>query len=613
MTVREQMDKVVVVVGQRVATDGDTIGTARYVGVIEGDTTKDTWVGVEWDNSARGKHSGKYNDKEYFVCHVSGSGSFIRSSKINTGIDFFEAVSKKYQFKNDVKESLEFVDSKTQKSKPVEFVGQMKANEFFQSITSLETIELNSYFVSSIGKYVPLPSLPVLLEAHLECNLLSRWECVSSLLDAAPNLHTLSLSKNRFQPLSDKIVIAHSNLKVLTLNACFLPWLEVCTLCRLLPSVTEIHLCSNEMSDNLCVCMSVATNCVCGVCIDTQMLTEALSNIETLDLQNNCIRSWNTVVLLADTLNSLSKLLLGENPLSSVESLSSDPNHRLKSFSIDSTDIDNFHTFGILGKKFPDVLELSCSSISLVSVDDNIKEDRHASKRHTVVHSHVGTHAHLTKSSSHENNLNNKFDKALTQRTLRQLLICLFQHMNKLNNSEVGARERRDAERYTLVMAGREQPSITNKQITPLAQVDPDGRMLKRLLRSHGADYCDGTVLGSPQDFTPTRVSLYFQCKSGVYLQSDCVSQNTQSFKFPLTTTVSQVKAALFRKFKIPIKRQKLRIADGDLGVLLELGDDSKELSHFGLLEGTIVQVDDEDELAAEAEAVRKVRTIRAS
>ena len=50
------------------------------------------WLGVEWDDPSRGKHSGTHEGKRYFTCNVEGSGSFIRPKKANLGTTFIQAV-----------------------------------------------------------------------------------------------------------------------------------------------------------------------------------------------------------------------------------------------------------------------------------------------------------------------------------------------------------------------------------------------------------------------------------------------------------------------------------------------------------------------------------------
>lgn len=51
-------------IGQR-ASVGAHYGVVRYIGPIP-DTDSAVWVGVEWDDSTRGKHNGVHNGVRYF-------------------------------------------------------------------------------------------------------------------------------------------------------------------------------------------------------------------------------------------------------------------------------------------------------------------------------------------------------------------------------------------------------------------------------------------------------------------------------------------------------------------------------------------------------------------
>lgn len=41
----------------------------RFVGEVAG--TTGTWLGVEWDDSARGKHDGCHKGVRYFTCNMA--------------------------------------------------------------------------------------------------------------------------------------------------------------------------------------------------------------------------------------------------------------------------------------------------------------------------------------------------------------------------------------------------------------------------------------------------------------------------------------------------------------------------------------------------------------
>lgn len=61
-------DPSTVQVGDRLSYDGAPC-TVRYVGAVKG--TSGSWLGVEWDDPARGKHDGSHKGDRYFTCKTS--------------------------------------------------------------------------------------------------------------------------------------------------------------------------------------------------------------------------------------------------------------------------------------------------------------------------------------------------------------------------------------------------------------------------------------------------------------------------------------------------------------------------------------------------------------
>ena len=51
--------------GRRLSYAGATC-TVRYIGPVQ--HTKGSWLGVEWDDSSRGKHDGSHGGVRYFDC-----------------------------------------------------------------------------------------------------------------------------------------------------------------------------------------------------------------------------------------------------------------------------------------------------------------------------------------------------------------------------------------------------------------------------------------------------------------------------------------------------------------------------------------------------------------
>jgi tubulin-specific chaperone E len=83
-------------VGQRISFDG-ALCTVRYIGPVAG--TTGTWLGVEWDDAARGKHDGSHKDVRYFTClsKAATAASFIRPTRpADKPQSFISAVKDKY-------------------------------------------------------------------------------------------------------------------------------------------------------------------------------------------------------------------------------------------------------------------------------------------------------------------------------------------------------------------------------------------------------------------------------------------------------------------------------------------------------------------------------------
>ena len=71
--------------GDRLRVGGDA-ATVRYVGPVAG-KGPDAWVGLEWDDEARGKHDGSVGGRRYFAVRSTApaSGSLIRAPALAAG------------------------------------------------------------------------------------------------------------------------------------------------------------------------------------------------------------------------------------------------------------------------------------------------------------------------------------------------------------------------------------------------------------------------------------------------------------------------------------------------------------------------------------------------
>uniref|UniRef100_A0A8C5AY87 Tubulin-specific chaperone E n=1 Tax=Gadus morhua TaxID=8049 RepID=A0A8C5AY87_GADMO len=204
--------------GRRVSCEGER-GTVRYVGEVP--PTAGPWLGVEWDNSERGKHDGSHEGIKYFTCRHPTGGSFVRPKKASFGVDFMSAVRDLYQF--NLQEV--FGPQTTIASKTVEVSGFTK-----NRADSLGVVSLRHREVSSPGPGDQIRTfMPDVRSLDLCGNLLSSWENVAEITENIEHLRELLLSHNRLSLISDPVSLSHafSSLNVLSLAGCQLTWTQV--------------------------------------------------------------------------------------------------------------------------------------------------------------------------------------------------------------------------------------------------------------------------------------------------------------------------------------------------------------------------------------------------
>uniref|UniRef100_A0A8C8XQ06 Tubulin-specific chaperone E n=2 Tax=Panthera TaxID=9688 RepID=A0A8C8XQ06_PANLE len=170
------------------------------------------WLGVEWDNPARGKHDGSHEGIVYFKCRHPTGGSFVRPNKVNFGVDFLTAVNNRYVLEDGPEE-----DGKEQPvtigNKPVETIGfdsvvkQQSENKLrFPSgspslagtFPALKVLVLNRTGITWAEVLRCAPGWPVLEELYLKSNDISISERPADVLQT---VKLLDLSSN---PLIDE-------------------------------------------------------------------------------------------------------------------------------------------------------------------------------------------------------------------------------------------------------------------------------------------------------------------------------------------------------------------------------------------------------------------------
>jgi len=290
--------------GQRVAAGKEGFrATVRYVGPVEGQEGQ--WAGLEWDDATRGKHDGTVGGKSYFRC-APGGGSLVRVEKLARGVPFAAALRGRYaggegSAEGEGEAEAEMVVmTASQRTVAVELVGADKL-AVDTALSRLRVASLRGGVVSSAGEPAALAALaPELEELDLSGNLLSSWAEVEAISRALPKLTALNLTANRLQPAPG--LAASLPLSVLVLNQSGVRWAEVAQLGACLPSLAQLYLNGNGISE---------------LQLPGGSIQAAFPALTLLSLEENQLAGWAEVAALA-ALPKLERLHLSGNLLPEV-------------------------------------------------------------------------------------------------------------------------------------------------------------------------------------------------------------------------------------------------------------------------------------------------------
>ncbi|KAI9038063.1 putative tubulin-specific chaperone [Aspergillus affinis] len=298
--------------GQRRSYNGD-LCTVRYIGKVEG-TTGD-WLGVEWDDSTRGKHSGEHQGVRYFACKSNQptAGSFVRPSRAaDKPRGFLEAVREKYASESEqvsTKQGSTGVAPGDSHQKPIEISGKVVEEVGFDKIRKqlAELQELRIVLLDGLCVAGVLPykrereelekalteiqrTCPKITGLDLGRNLLTSWSEVQGVCDQLENLKVLKL---KFDPAEEGLKF--QGITELHLDDTLLAWDEISTLTHQFPSITTLSACANQISTiprsipNTITSLSLELNDLSSLS-SIKHLT-SLPNLEHISLRGNCINA----------------------------------------------------------------------------------------------------------------------------------------------------------------------------------------------------------------------------------------------------------------------------------------------------------------------------------
>ncbi|KAJ5297671.1 hypothetical protein PENANT_c005G06601 [Penicillium antarcticum] len=348
------------IVGQRRSFDGH-LCTIRYVGTVQG-TTGD-WLGVEWDDAIRGKHSGEHKGIRYFSCKSNKptAGSFVRPSRpSDQPRSFLEALREKYASEFEDLSCLNISEASRKKAiqisgKVVEEVGFDKIRKQLAELKELRIVLLDGLLIAGV-----LPSYdqvqdqdaaqkiaetcPKIIELDLSRSLLSRWRDVWEICNQLKHLKRLKLNGNRFQALNDLIF---EGVTELHLEDTLLNWDEIAAVASQFPGLTSLTASANQLSEitrplpNTITTLTLEHNeftsisalrhlaalpnlehlSVRGSAIDTvnndttPLDFQFPQTLRSLDLSRNKITSWTFLNQLPTLFPGLTTLRISDNPL----------------------------------------------------------------------------------------------------------------------------------------------------------------------------------------------------------------------------------------------------------------------------------------------------------
>ncbi|KAJ5597693.1 hypothetical protein N7537_007777 [Penicillium hordei] len=356
------------VVGQRRSFDGH-LSTIRYVGTVQG-TTGD-WLGVEWDDASRGKHSGEHKGIRYFSCQSkhATAGSFVRPSRpSDQPLSFLEALRGKYA--SESVNSLAHNDlagGATARGKAIEISGKVveevgfdKIRKQLAELQELRIVLLDGLrVVGVIASYNQAQVLhseeaqkigetcPKITELDLSRSLLSRWRDVWDICNQLKHLKKLKLNGNRFQALEDDLIF--KGITELHLEENLLSWDEIAAIAHRFPSLTSLTASANQFTEITCPLPGTITtltlehneitsisalrhlaalpklehlsirgnniNTVNQNTTDTTLDFQFPQTLRSLDISRNNITSWTILNKLPTVFPGLTTLRITGNPL----------------------------------------------------------------------------------------------------------------------------------------------------------------------------------------------------------------------------------------------------------------------------------------------------------
>ncbi len=429
----------------------------------------------------------------------------------------------------------------------VELVGSEKIRKR-QELHKLLDVALKGMPISTMGSQQEIAeTCPQLTDLDLQKTLLTDWCDIANGVSQLPVLHTLNLSRNLFKPVAPALFSEHDGafafLKVLVLNETKMPWSEIRSLARALSALEELHIRGNNYQSFRD-----------GDETDTlPFFPGTLGKLKVINLQENMISSWESVLQLIDCLPSLENAMLSFNPL---------PDLPLAT-----------------GKVYPKVTSLSLSHADV--------------KDWASVEAMIAIFPHVDSLRLHDNPLMLKMGPAQA----RQELIVRVPKLSCLNGSELRARERVDTERMYLsrcMKTAMVAVGATTRDEWEKLPLETKDKALSTYPRFNELVAIHGLPVAAKSALTGSTLSSNSVTVSFKSMAAASMTLPQKEKKLPLSTTVYNCKQMCQKLFSVDVENQTLMyMAPGSGDMPQELDDDTRAISWYGVADGGVVMMQD--------------------
>ncbi|KAF9432266.1 hypothetical protein BGZ76_011039 [Entomortierella beljakovae] len=292
-------------IGQRIESEGFK-GTVRYLGEVH--STKGEWIGVEWDDVERGKHSGEHKGTKYFDCLFPGAGSFTRHSpKINVGSTLVDILNERYVDLEKGSKDLYLGESNIK----VDIYDFERVKAYQKKLDLMEIVGLaNTNVTSAADPEVTKTTCPAIKDLDLTATLISTWQDVSKICEPLEKLDVLRLSRNRFVTLVGQPSFGESftRIRCLALNRVFMSWDQFAIIEPSMPNLKILQIGFNRFTE------LGETDPNTPIALQK---VKGLVNLEDLHLEGNLFSDWNQLLRLSH-LPKLKTLDLSENKIEKI-------------------------------------------------------------------------------------------------------------------------------------------------------------------------------------------------------------------------------------------------------------------------------------------------------